>query len=305
MPSTPIKVGRKKLSLSNLDKVLYPQAGFTKGQVIDYYLRISPVLLPHLKGRPLTLKRYPNGVDGMFFYEKRCPSHRPGWMPTAKVWSERSGDHLLFCVAQNVEALVWIANLASIELHTLLATTKDLDRPTMVAFDLDPGPPADMLDCIRVARRMRGIFDHLGLQSFPKTSGGKGLHLYVPLNTKTTFDQTKRFAHALAMLLERDDPKRVVSKMRKDLRQGKVLVDWSQNDEHKTTVSVYSLRARLRPMVSAPVTWEELEQAERKRDLRRLVFETDDVLRRVEKLGDLFVRVLTIKQTLPKAKSIT
>ncbi|MCA1658389.1 MAG: non-homologous end-joining DNA ligase, partial [Verrucomicrobiaceae bacterium] len=249
----------RKLPVSNLNKVLWPKAGFTKGQMIDYYIRVAPVLLPHLKDRPLTLKRYPNGVEQEFFYEKNCPSHRPGWVKTAKVWSHGNQRDMYFCLAQDLPTLVWAANLADIELHTSLAKKKDVAKPTMMVFDLDPGPPANIVQCCQVALWLRDLLAEIGLKSWAKTSGSKGLQLYVPLNTATTFDETKALARALAEHLEREHPDLVVHKMLKSLRTGKVLVDWSQNDEHKTTVTVYSLRAKEQPTVSAPVTWQEVE----------------------------------------------
>jgi bifunctional non-homologous end joining protein LigD len=295
--ATTIKVGRRAVPVSNPDKVLYPGAGFTKGQVIDYYVRVAPVLMPHLKGRPLTLKRYPNGVDGIFFYEKMCPSHRPDWVETTRV--KTTNRQIDFCVVNDAATLVWVANLASIELHTLLARVPDLSRPTFIVFDHDPGEGMGLLDCCKVALKFRDLLMRLGLESFPKTSGGKGLHLYVPLNTKVTFEDTKAFSHAVAGLMEREDPKSVTTNMRKDLRKGKVFLDWSQNDDHKTTVCVYSLRARARPTISTPVTWDEVERAVKKKDAAGLVFESEDVPRRVEKQGDLFEPVLKVKQKLP------
>jgi bifunctional non-homologous end joining protein LigD len=293
-----VEIEGKRLKLSNLEKVLYPASGFTKAQVIDYYARIAPVMLPHLSARPITLKRYPDGVDGGFFYEKRCPTHRPEWLSTAPVHS--STRLINFCIIDDVPGLVWVANLASLEIHTYLARGGSPDRPDIIALDFDPGPPAGMAACIRVALRVRAVLREKGLESFPKVSGGKGLHLYVPLNTAVTFDQTKRFARALAQLLERDDPKGVTSNMRKDLRKGRVFVDWSQNDRHKTTVSAYSLRARERPTVSMPVSWEELEEAALRRRFDALVFEAHDALSRVEDAGDLFSPVLTLRQKLPR-----
>ncbi len=290
----------RKLSVSNLNKVLYSKAGFTKGQVIDYYVRIAPVLLPHLKDRPLTMKRYPNGVDGMFFYEKNCPSHRPAWVKTARVWSDGNQRDMHYCLAQDLPTLVWAANLADLELHTSLAKKKDVAKPTMMVFDLDPGPPADIVQCCQVGLWLRDLLGEMRLQSCPKTSGSKGLQVYVPLNTPTTFDQTKALARALAEHLEREHPELVVHKMLKSLRGGKVLVDWSQNDEHKTTVNVYSLRAREQPTVSTPVTWEEVEKTLKKRNANLLVFRTGDTLKRVEKLGDLFTPMNELKQKLPK-----
>jgi bifunctional non-homologous end joining protein LigD len=294
-----VDVGDKHVAFSNLDKVLYPEAGFTKGQVIDYYLRIAPVLLPHLAGRPLTLKRYPNSVDGMFFYEKRCPSHRPEWVTTGKVWSEGNNDYINYCVVDDTATLAWLANIACLEMHTLLSKLPDVKSPTSMVFDLDPGEPANILDSIRVGLRMRDSLARLGLKSFAKTSGSKGLHLWVPLNTPTTFDRTKQFAHAMALMFEREHPKEVLSVMKRELRKGKVFVDWSQNDEHKTTACAYTMRAKSQPTVSCPVEWEELESALEKRKPERLTFKTDDVLARVKEKGDLFAPVLKLKQHLP------
>jgi bifunctional non-homologous end joining protein LigD len=304
MDST-IDVQGKQLKLSNLDKVLYPATGFTKQQIIDYYVRIAPALIPHLSGRALTRKRYPNGVDEEFFYEKNAPQHRPDWVKTAPIWSEGNRRMVHYILADDLPTLVWLANLAAIELHPSLAMAKDITCPTMMVFDLDPGPPANIVQCCQVGLWLREIFDHFGLQSFPKTSGSKGLQIYVPLNTPTKYESTKTFAHALAQLLEHDHPDMVVSDMKKKIRTGKVLVDWSQNDEHKTTVAVYSLRARERPTVSTPVTWEEVEQCLRKKDAALLVFEARQTVSRVEKLGDLFAPLLELKQRLPEPKQST
>jgi bifunctional non-homologous end joining protein LigD len=299
-----VDIEGKHLKLSNLDKVLYPAAGFAKGQVIDYYVRIAPVLIPHIAGHPLTLKRYPEGVDHPFFFEKNAPKHRPDWVKTVPIWSEGNNRNVNYILPNDLPTLVWVANLASIELHPSLSLAKDIDCPTMMVFDLDPGPPADIVQCSQVAMWLRTIFDHFGLQSFPKTSGSKGLQIYVPLHTPTSYDVTKPFAHAIARLLEDEHRDLVVSDMKKTLRVGKVLVDWSQNDEHKTTVSVYSLRARERPTVSTPVRWEEVEQALKKKDASLLVFEAKQVLARVDKMGDLFEPVRTLKQKLPKLAGI-
>lgn len=296
---TEIAIGRRRLKLSNLDKVLYPQVGFTKGQVIDYYIRTSRWLLPHLRNRPLTLKRYPDGVEGGHFYEKNCPKHRPDWVQTTPVWSEGRGRTIDFCLANDLATLVWAANLADLELHTSLALANRLERPTVLAFDLDPGEPATIVECCQVALMLRALFDQLGIECFPKTSGSKGMQVYVPLNTATTYDETKPFARSVAELLEREQPKRVVSNMRKDLRKGKVFVDWSQNDEHKTTICVYSLRAKARPTVSTPLTWEEVEQGAGGTP-EDLVFVAEEVVERAEQLGDLFRPVLELKQRLPK-----
>jgi len=297
---TIVEVEDRKLKLSNLDKVLYPAAGFTKGQVIDYYVHIAPALIPHLAGRPLTMKRYPEGVDHEYFFEKNAPMHRPEWVKTAPVWSESNKRTINFILANDLATLVWIANLASLELHPSLALASDIETPTMIVFDLDPGPPANIVQCAQVAMWVRAIFDHFGLQSFPKTSGSKGMQIYIPLNTKTSYDETKPFAHAIARLLEQEHPELVVSEMKKAVRNNKVFVDWSQNDQHKTTIAVYSLRAREQPTVSTPVTWEEVEQTLKKKDAQRLVFEASDVLKRVEKMGDLYAPLLTLKQKLPQ-----
>jgi bifunctional non-homologous end joining protein LigD len=272
--------------------------------VIDYYRRVAPALLGHLRDRALTMKRYPDGVEGKYFYEKECPSHRPPWVRTASIQAEgrRSGGRktINFCVIDNLPTLIWAANLADLELHTSLSLVDDVQRPTTVVFDLDPGAPADVIDCSRVALWLRELLDQLGLQCFAKTSGSKGLHFYIPLNTPVTYEETKPFAHALARLMEKQHPERVTSNMKKELRKGKVFIDWSQNDDFKTTVCVYSLRARERPTVAAPVTWEEIESALDAGDPERLSFETDAVLERIDEHGDLFALVLELHQSLPK-----
>jgi bifunctional non-homologous end joining protein LigD len=299
-----VEIEGKHLSLTNLDKVLYPVAGFTKGQVIDYYARIAPVLVPHLAGRPLTLKRYPEGVDKEYFFEKNATKHRPDWVKTAPIWSEGNQRNVNYILANDLPTLIWIANLASIELHPSLSLAKDISSPRSMVFDLDPGPPANIVQCCQVGMWLREIFEHFGLQSFPKTSGSKGLQIYVPLNSPTSYEVTKPFAHALARLLENEHRELVVSDMKKQLRVGKVFMDWSQNDEHKTTIGVYSLRAREHPTASTPVKWDEVEQALKKKDATMLVFEASQVLDRVAKLGDLFEPVLTLKQKLPKLAGI-
>jgi bifunctional non-homologous end joining protein LigD len=287
------------LSLSNLDKVLYPQTGFSKAQVIDYYTRIGPAILPHLKERPLTLKRYPDGVDGEYFYEKNCPKHRPPWVKTVGVFSSRNKRDIDYCLANDLPTLVWAANLASLELHTSLSLARDVMRPTMLVFDLDPGPPATIVECSAVGLLLRAMFEELGLECVAKTSGSKGLQVYVPLNSPTTYEKTKPFAHAVARTLESAHPKTIVSSMSKDVRGGKVFVDWSQNDEHKTTVCVYSLRARERPMVSTPVTWDEVERCARKKDPAALIFDAPAAVARFERNGDVFAPALKEKQKLP------
>jgi bifunctional non-homologous end joining protein LigD len=293
-----VKVDGKTLKLSNLDKVLYPEVGFTKGQVIDYYTRIAPVLLPHLKDHPLTLKRYPNGVEEKYFYEKQSPSHRPDWVKTVPVPAR--GRTIDFTLANDLPTLVWLANLGDIELHTSLSLAKDLSRPTSMVFDLDPGPGTTIVECAQVGLWLRETFQNLSLESFAKTSGSKGLQIYVPLNVKTTYDETKPFSKALAELLAKQHPDQVVSTQKKELRKNKVLIDWSQNDEHKTTVCVYSLRAKSRPTVSTPVTWDEVENIHEKGDPELGVFDSDEVLQRVDEHGDLFKPVLELKQKLPK-----
>jgi bifunctional non-homologous end joining protein LigD len=301
MPRTEsvVEIDGRNLKLSNLNKVLYPEAGFTKAQMIDYYVRIAPVLLPHLLYRPLTMKRYPEGVNGQFFYEKNCPKHRPEWVQTAEVWSAGNNRWMNYCMVQDLPTLVWAANLADIELHTSLSLAADVLVPTMIVFDLDPGPPANIVQCCQVGLWVRQIFEHFGLESFPKTSGSKGLQVYIPLNTAVTYDDTKSFAHELARVLERAHPDLVVSDMKKALRVGKILVDWSQNDDHKTTICVYSLRAKERPTVSTPVTWEEVERCFKKQDPSSLVFESHHTLERVGEHGDLYAPVLKLKQKLP------
>jgi len=299
-----VEIDGKQLSLTNLDKVLYPKTGFTKGQVIDYYARIAPVLVPHLNNHPLTLKRYPGGVDQEFFFEKNATKHRPDWVKTAPIWSEGNQRTVNYILANDLPTLIWIANLAAIELHPSLSLAKDISSPRSMVFDLDPGAPANIVQCCQVGMWLREIFEHFGLQSFPKTSGSKGLQIYVPLNVPTSYEITKPFAHALARLLENEHRDLVVSDMKKQLRVGKVFVDWSQNDQHKTTISVYSLRAREHPTASTPVKWEEVEQALKKKDSNLLVFEASQVLKRVQTMGDLSEPVLNLKQKLPKLAGI-
>lgn len=297
---THLEVDGVQVPVSNLDKVMYPATGFTKGDVIHYYIRIAEHMLPHLNSRALTLKRYPDGVNGFFFYEKQCPDHRPKWVKTTQV--AKSDGKIDYCMVNDLPTLVWAANLANLEFHTFLHRKTAATRPTVLAFDLDPGPPADILTCCRVGLLLKDCFDSLGLQSFPKTSGSKGLQVYVPLNTPVTYAKTKAFASAITLALESECPDLVVHKMFKKLREGKVLLDWSQNDDHKTTVSVYSLRAKEHPTVSTPVTWAEVASAWKRK--KKLSFEAPEVLKRVKKHGDLFAPVLTLKQKLPTLKSI-
>jgi bifunctional non-homologous end joining protein LigD len=300
--SRQVEVDGRELKLTNLDKVLYPKAGFTKGEVVDYYAKVAPAIVPHLAGRALTLRRFPEGVDDLdaAFFEKRCPKHRPDWVRTATVLAGPRAGHIDFCVCEDLPTLVWMAQLAALELHPSLSLAKAPDRPTSLVFDLDPGAPAGVLDCCRVGLRLRELFAHFGIECLPKTSGSKGLQVYVPLNTPVGYDETKPFARAIAQLLEKQTPDQVVSKMKKSERRGKVFVDWSQNHRRKTTIAVYSLRARERPTVSTPVSWEEVERALDRDDPDSLVFETADVLKRIERQGDLFAPVLELRQKLPE-----
>jgi bifunctional non-homologous end joining protein LigD len=291
-----LEVGGERLQVSNLDKVLYPKAGFTKAQVIDYYVKISPVLLPHLRNHPLTMKRYPGGVDAPFFYEKQCPSFRPKWVNTAPVESTREKKTINYCMANDLRSLVWAANLADLELHTSLALYPKILSPASIVFDLDPGLPADIVQCAQVALWLKEKLGEMELQCFAKTSGSKGLQIYIPLNTPSSYDITKVFAKNMAEFLEKNHPELVVSKMAKNLRDGKVFVDWSQNDQHKTTVCVYSLRAKDQPTVSTPVDWKEVETVLKKKDASRFTFTSDQVLQRVKEKGDLFAPVSTLKQ---------
>src|SRR4029434_11619 len=293
-------VDGRTLAVSNLDKVLYPKDGFTKGELINYYIQIAPVLLPHLKDRPLTMKRYPDGVEGEFFYEKNCPSHRPSWVQTVKVWSESNQRTVQYCLAQDLPTLVWAANLADIELHTSLSRKNDVARPTMMVFDLDPGAPADIVQCCQVGLWLRDLLTEMRLKSFAETSGSKGRKVYVPLNTPVTYEQTKELSRGLAQYLEGEHVDLVTSNMSKAVRKGKVFVDWSQNDEHKTTICVYSLRAKEEPTVSTPVTWNEVENCLKKKKAELLKFGSDKTRARVEKQGALFEPVEALKQKLPK-----
>lgn len=300
-----VDVQGRTLRLTNLDKVLYPHTGFTKGDLIGYYAAIAPVLLEHLRDRPLTLKRYPDGVEGEHFYEKQCPAHRPEWVQTTAVWSGRTEREIDYCLCQDLPTLVWLGNLADLELHPSLSHAQALERPTTLAFDLDPGPPAGMAQCCEVALLLRDMFAELGLRAFAKTSGLAGMQVYVPLNRdEASYEETKSFARAVADLLADRRPGLVVSHMVKAARRGRVLIDWSQNDEHKTTVSVYSPRAGERPTVSTPLTWEEVvacrdSQEGDPQDAARLRFSPIEVLDRVREHGDLFAEVVSLRQSLP------
>jgi len=273
--------------------------------VIDYYARVADAIIPHLRGRPLTLRRFPEGVgkpDAAFF-EKRCPKHRPDWVKVAPLYMSPRAGTIEFCMCGDLATLTWMAQLAALELHPSLSLARKLEQPTVIAFDLDPGPPAGLLDACRIGLRVRELFDDFGLESFPKASG-KGLQVYVPLNSKTSYDETKPFAQAIAKLFEKQTPREVVSKPLKKLRRGKVFVDWSQNHEKKTTVAAYSLRAREQPIVVTPLRWEEVERAVKRKNADKLVLEFPAMVKRVEKEGDLFEPVLKLKQKLPKLEAL-
>lgn len=290
-------IAGRPLSLSNLDKVMYPEIGFTKAQVIDYYARIAPVMVPHVAGRCMTLRRWPDGVEGDSFFNKRCPDHRPSWLGTSTGPGDRDGE-IHYCRLDEPAALVWSANMAALELHAPMARADDLESPTILVFDLDPGPPAAMTECCRVALAMREVLEAVGLASFPKTSGSKGLQVYVPLNRPHTHKHAASFALAVGQLLAREHPTEVLVEMNKAQRTGKVFVDWSQNSRHKTTIAPYSLRARPRPTVSTPVDWAEVAAAA---EGDPLTFEAEDVLARAADLGDLFAPVADLEQSLPAA----
>lgn len=293
-----------EVRISHPDKIIYPETRFTKGQMAAYYAQVAPIMLPYLKGRPITLKRYPNGVEAPFFYEKNCPQHRPNYVDLACIPYEDPSKHetrsVCYCVLNNANALLWVVNLGSVELHPLLARAPKVNQPQWIVFDLDPGPAATIMDCAKIALELRAMLKQLKLESFVKNSGGKGLHVYIPLNTPVTYEKTKSFAHAVAMLLEKKYPEKVVSKMQKILREGKVLVDWSQNTPHKTTVCAYSLRAQKTPSVSTPLMWSEVEKLARATKNTAFRFTPEQVLARIKKYKDLFAPVLALKQKLPK-----
>ena len=303
-PRVEVEIDGRTLALSNLDKVLWPRLGLTKAWLIEYYAEIAPVLLPHLRRHPVTLHRFPDGVDGVHWYETRAPRMRPAWVETVTFAMQRTGKIFDVCVLDDVASLVWAAQIGTIELHPYLGTAAALDTPQFVVFDLDPGAPATLIDACRVALRLRELLDEVGLQSWPKTSGGVGMHVYVPLNTPGTYDATKTFAHATARLLEQDDPDSVVSAMAKDRRAGKVFIDWSQNDKGKSTIVPYSLRGFPVPTVSTPVTWDEVVHAATSGDARDVTFLADDALRR-SRSADLFAPVLTTRQRLPAGDART
>jgi len=290
-----VEIDGHRLAVSNLDKVLYPMVGFTKAQIIDYYVRVAPVMLPHIQDRGITLRRWPDGVTENSFFEKRCPSHRPGWVGTCLGPGDRRGG-IEYCRLDSIAALAWTANLASLEIHSPMSRCSDPDSPTMLVFDLDPGDPATIVECAQVALEIQEVLETVGLQSFPKTSGSKGMQLYAPLNTPHEHDHASDFALAVAQLLEKKLPKLVLSNMTKKLRKGKIFIDWSQNSRHKTTIAPYSLRAKDRPTVSTPLTWDEVADGA---DGEPLGFDAAEVLQRVDEFGDLFADTVTLEQELP------
>jgi bifunctional non-homologous end joining protein LigD len=296
-----LKVGGRTVKLSRLDKVLFPETGFTKANLIDYYIRISRFVLPHLRNQPVTLKLFPDGIHGKSFYQKDAPAHMPKWVKTADVSRVSGESQIHYPLLNDLPSLVWSANMTNIELHTLLARAPKIEQPTMIMFDLDPGPPAGLIECTRVALWLRDLLDQLKLQCFVKSSGSKGLHFCVPLNTRVGYEETQPFAEALAKLLERQHPDLVVSVMAKARREGKVFIDWSQNVDFKSTVCVYSMRAkRERPFISMPLSWDDLEHALQRHDPSLLETEPDEAIRRCESSGDLFAPLLKLKQQIPR-----
>lgn len=298
MSTKVIEIAGKRLSLSNLEKELYPSCGFTKAKVLEYYGRMTEFILPHLKGRALTLKRYPDGVEKEFFFEKRCPVYHPEWVKTAEVYHK--GEPMTVCLVNNPETLLWVANLASLELHLPLARAGSPETPDAMVFDLDPGEQADILDCSRVALILRELLSRLRLAGYPKTSGQKGLHIFVPLNYReATFEDTKQFSRAVALIMQKNYPELVTARMAKEQRKGKVFINWSQNDASKTMISVYSLRAREKPYVSCPLEWGELEGLAGQGDPEKLHVLHAEAVSRIEASGDLFREVLVKEQRLP------
>ncbi len=290
------------IAFTHVDKVFFPKTRFTKGDVIRYYLEVARWLLPHFAERPVTLKRFPDGIRGQFFYEKDAPGYTPEWVPTFPVPRREGGEPIRYVLINDARVLGWCANLGTIELHPFLHRAPAIESPTAIAFDLDPGEGADLRDCAEVALLVKRVLDGLKLKAFPKVSGSKGLQIYVPLNTPMHYEATQTFAKTVAELLHREHPDRIVSEMAKAVRRGRVFIDWSQNSDFKTTVGVYSLRAkREEPFVSMPVTWDEVEAAKTKRGAEALNFSPQAALRRLAKRGDLFAPVLRLKQKLPAA----
>jgi bifunctional non-homologous end joining protein LigD len=300
---TELDIAGRRLQIRNLDRVVFPRTGTTKAELLDYYVRVGDVMLPHLRDRLLHMHRYPEGVEGPRFWQKQCPEHRPPWVSTTPVYSRDKRANIDYCVIEDLAGLLWAVNVGSIELHTSLHTRDDLHRPTALAFDLDPGEGVDVVGCAEVALWLRDLLAGIGLCALAKTSGSKGLQVYVPLNTGVAYAQTKAAARAIAETIETRYPDRVVSRMARALRPGKVLIDWGQNTEHKSMVCAYSVRARERPTVSTPVTWDEVQDAVAAQDASLLVFELGDVLGRVADRGDLFAPVLTTEQRLDQIPS--
>ena len=295
---TTLDVAGRRLQIRNLDRVVFPRTGTTKAELLDYYVRVGDVMLPHLRDRLLHMHRYPEGVEGPRFWQKQCPEHRPPWVSTTPVYSRGKRANIDYCVIEDLAGLLWAVNIGSIELHTSLHTRDDLHRPTALTFDLDPGEGVDVVRCAEVALWLRDLLGGIGLCALVKTSGSKGLQVYVPLNTDVTYAQTKPAARAIAEAMEARHPDRVVSRMARALRPGKVLIDWSQNTEHKSMVCAYSVRAKERPTVSTPVAWDEVQDAVAARQPAGLVFELGDVLQHIADRGDLFAAVLTTEQRL-------
>jgi bifunctional non-homologous end joining protein LigD len=299
MSRTFVEMAGRRLSLSNLEKDLYPSYGFTKADILGYYRRTAPFILPHLKDRALTMKRYPEGVERDFFFEKRCPSHRPAWVKTAEL-PQNDGERMMVCLVNDLETLLWAENLASVELHVPLARAGSPETPDSMVFDLDPGDPANILECSRVALILRDLLSRIGLMSYVKTSGQKGLHVFVPLNrAETTFEDTKTFSKTVAEIMQKHYPDLVTSRMAKPERKAKVFINWSQNDSSKTMICVYSLRAREKPIVSFPLEWRELESLAGLGDPEKLQILHSEAVRRTEEKGDLFREVLVKEQKLP------
>lgn len=293
-----LEVEGRRVALSNLDKVLWPEAGFTKGEMLDYYTRVASALLPHVRQRPLSLRRFPDGVEAPNWYQNECRG-RPQWLPTLDL-PKVGGAPQRFCLVNDLPALLWVVNLATIELHPFLAYGHRPEEPTAAVFDLDPGQPADVVECCRVALHLRAALDGLGLSSFPKTSGAVGLHVYVPLNTPHRYSETKAFARTLAAFLAQEEPELVVDRQARRLRGGKVLVDWLQNDPTRSTVAAYSLRGTAWPTVSTPVSWDEVGETAATGRGEMLTFTPERVLPRLEAHGDLFAPVLQLEQALPQ-----
>ena len=295
MVDSVVELAGERLRIRNLDKVLYPAVGFTKAEVIDYYVRVAPAMLPHIAGRGVTLRRYPDGVEGPSFFEKRCAGHRPDFVGTSTGPGDRQGG-IEYCRLDSIPALAWAASMAALEIHAPMALGDDIESPQLCVFDLDPGEPATIVECARIGLAVREVLAGIGLECVAKTSGSKGMQVYVPLNTPHTHDHASGFAHAVAQVLEKHRPDEVTSVMTKRVRGGKVFIDWSQNSRHKTTVAPYSLRARPAPTVSTPVTWDEVSDTA---DGAPLAFEAAEVLTRVADMGDLFEPAATLRQELP------